>query len=108
VALDGDAYQLSDYSQSMIASKAIDGNNGTLITKVCPHSKFCYDFANILIINYPKVTFSHTSIDDYLALWSVSLKETFQIDKVTILNRHCGSDLSDPYGCLCRLDGLST
>ncbi|KAL7507478.1 hypothetical protein ACHAXN_004659 [Cyclotella atomus] len=73
VALQGTATQSSNWSQRYTASNAIDGNENS---------------------------FSHTM--DSNAWLEVDLGSPKMLNKVEIVNRHCG-DWSDAPGCLCRL-----
>ena len=77
VALEGTSSQSSTFmnADKYAASRANDGNNST----------FCH---------------TNSQPDSW---WEIELKDSFEVDSITVFNRYCGADSSDSPGCLCRL-----
>ena len=77
VALEGTSSQSSTFMNrdKYAASRANDGDNST----------FC-----------------HTNSESN-PWWEIELKESFEVDSITVFNRYCGADSTDSPGCLCRL-----
>ena len=76
VALNKNATQSSTLDNSRSAVKGVDGNDAS---------------------------FSHTGDGDPSPWFNVDLEGSFNTEFIKIKNRYCGSNPSDPNGCLCRL-----